>query len=226
MSHAPALGLTPDPGAVLERLYERLPEHYRTADAAADYPLYRWLAGICRELSMVEALRRRIDFVSVNDGGEPGDTSELVDPEVADASWLRWLAQLVGVPYNPSDTEASIRDAIQFASSGWRAGTKVGIAAAARTALTGTKHTEVYDHSITAPGDGGPFDVLLVTAISETPDVNAVLATVVAKGAKPAGVILRHRAYSASWAELEAGFTTWNAIEAVGSWTALEETGL
>lgn len=218
--------LTPDPGPLLERLYSRLPDHYRAQDESADYPLYRWLAGICAEGGAVEALMDRIDYVSPNDGGVVGDTSDLVDPGTADAAWLPWLAQLVGVALSPGLSETQKRDAIRYASAGWRAGTKASVADAAKSELTGTKYAQVYDHTVSTPGDGTMWDVLIVTRTEETPDVSAVLAAVEKRGAKPAGVVLHHRAYAASWDTVEATYPTWSAVDAAGSWIKVQEAGL
>lgn len=218
--------LDPDPGPTLPRLYSRLPEHYRTADAVNGFVLYRWLAGVCSQVGALEQLIARLDFYTVNDGGSPGDTSELTDPVAADPRWLPWLAQLVGVTLDLSLSDAERRDAIAFASSGWRAGTKRAVADAARVALTGTKYAQVYDHSISSPGDGGVWDVLIVTRATETADPAEVLRTVIARGAKPAGVVLRHRSYDTSWTLVETKFPNWNAIEAAGSWNAIQEAGL
>lgn len=218
--------LAPAPGALLDRVYDGLPDHYRDADARIDFPLYRWLAGICRELGAVETLIDRVDFVPVEAGGTPGDTSDLVDPTTADAAWLPWLAQLVGVTLAPELSVTEQRDAILYASAGWRAGTKSAVAAAARTELTGSKYAWVYDHSVSSPGDGGPWDVLIVTRATETPDVPAVLEAVIRRGTKPAGVVLHHRAYGASWDTVVSTYPTWNAIESAGSWVQIEEAGL
>lgn len=155
-----------------------------------------------------------------------GSTSELVTPEVADDAWLPWLAQLVGVQLNPNLTRQAKVAAIRSASAGWQSGTKAAIAAAAQTALTGSQYVRVFDHSIAAPGDGGQWDVLILTRTSETPDPAAVLTAVVAQGAKPAGVVLYHASYAASWDAIVADFPTWAAIEGAGSWTAIEEAGL
>lgn len=218
--------LAPPAGAATDRLYGRLPDHYRDADAGLDYPLYRWLAGLGAVLSQVEDLIDRIDYVAPGDGGAAGDTSDLVDPTVADVDWLPWLAQLVGVQLSPALSEAEKRDAILYASAGWRAGTKSAVAAAAKTELTGTRYAKVYDHSVSVPGDGGMWDVLIVTRTSETPDPSRVLAAVVRRGAKPAGVVLHHRAYEASWDTVVSTYPTWAALEAAGSWIKIQEAGL
>jgi hypothetical protein len=216
----------PDAQPVLDDLYNSLPQHYRLSDATAQpigtYPLYRFLAGICAELSKVVTVVEGMNY----DDTDPSSTSVLADPLVAEADWLPWLAQLVGVPLEFALSDAEKRDAILYASAGWRAGTKVAVAAAARTALTGTKHCQVYDHSIVNPGDGGEWDVLLVTRTSETPDVGAVLDAVVRRGAKPAGVVLHHRAYESEWSTIEAEAPTWADIEALGNWNTMQEVGL
>lgn len=219
--------LAPAPvGGTLDRVYDALPDHYRHADESNDWPLYRWLAGVCAELGEVEQMQARIDYVSVGDGGAPGDTSDLVDPATADPAWLPWLGQLVGVAITPDLTDAERRDGILYASSGWRAGTKAAVADAAKTELTGSKYAFVYDHSVSEPGDGGIWDVLIITRTTETPDVGAVLAAVARRGAKPAGVVLHHIAYNAAWDTVESSYPTWGAIEAAGSWNNIEEAGL
>lgn len=219
-------GTAPDPGVVLDRLWERLPDHYRAADAQqgdrvllTDHPMYRWLAGICSQLSQVDTLINRLDV-------EVDGRSDLTDPASADIAWLEWLAQLVGVTLDPALSDAEKRDAVLFGSSGWRAGTKVAVGDAAKTVLTGEKRVRIYDHTVFAPGDGGVWDVLVMTRPSETPDVALVLDTIVRKRAKPAGVVLHHRAYEASWDTVEAVLPSWDAIEAAGSWTSVQEAGL
>lgn len=210
-----------------EAFYARLPDVYREADAAQDrgagdldgYPLLRWLSLIVDQLGEVADLLERIDYYSPDDRGAPGDTSELVDPELADARWLPWLAQVVGVALAPNLSVADQRAAIAGAVTGYLKGTKQGIAAAAATALTGTRYVRVI------PLYGGDQWRLEVrTRTSETPSTAAVLAAILDKRAKPAGVELVATTYAASWDTIEA-LGSWDAVEARGSWTALEETG-
>lgn len=155
------------------------------------------------------------------------DTSDLVDPDTADNDWLDWLGQLVGVQkMDPALTLTERRDAVRYAASGWRAGTKTAVANAAKSVLTGTQYAKVYDHatSISNAGTASAWDVLVVTRTSETPSVDTVLTTINRKNAKPAGVVLHHEAYEATWDLLESHYASWDAIEAVGSWDALQET--
>ena len=211
--------LTPAPGPTLDRTYLRLPEHYRTFDATAGHPLYRFMAGYLAELGDVETLTDRL-------GGVDDGTSDLADPVDADEAWLPWLAQLMGVTLDPSMDVLERRDAIQFASSGWRAGTKQAIADAVRSELTGTKFAVVYDHAVVRPGDGGVWDVLVVTRASETPNVDRVITVASRRGVKPAGVILRHRAYDVPYSLLLATYPTYGTDWTSRTYSQLQETGL
>jgi hypothetical protein len=204
------------------RWYEGLPEAWRNLDAAQenpDYPLLRLMSLIGDQLGAVEELIDRINYFPPDEGGDPGDTSDLADPATADAAWLPWLARLVGVLLPPALSEAEARDAVAFASSGWRAGTKDGMADAARSALTGTRYVRIIDHY-----GGDEWRVEVMTRATETPSVPAVLAAIVAKDAKPAGVELVPVAYSATWTQVEAGLPTW-ADWGSHSWVELEEQG-
>lgn len=212
----------PAVSATTEALYAAIPERIRLEDELQDpdWPLLRYLSLIGDQLDEVVVLIDRVDYVTVNDGGAVGDTSDLADPATADVGWLDWLGQLVGVRLAPALTEAERRDAVAFSSSGWRAATKGAVADAARSALTGTRYVHILDHYA-----GDPWRVEVRTRTSETPSVPAVLEAIVAKGAKPAGVELVPTAYDATWAQLEALRPTWADWEAAGSWALLEETG-
>lgn len=191
----------PDITAFTERLYASLPAAYRDADEQFDFPLLRFLSSLTDITAEVDVLHDRLS------ADLAGEVSELADPAVANLEWLPWMAQLVGVRLMPNVTGQAARDAVAFASSGYRGGTKAAVADAARSALIGARYVKVHDHSITEPGNGGEWDVLLVTRVSDTPDVQAVLDAVVTKRAKPAGVVLHHRAYSATYAQVQGGTT-------------------
>lgn len=211
---------------LLHRLYLDLPEHYRTADAGLDWPMYFWLAGLLLVGGEVETLFDRIDFIPEFEGGAVGDTSDLADPVAAAAEWLPWLAQLVGVQLNPGLPVSAQRDAIETAVSGFRAGTRPALAAAAKSLLTGTQFVQVYDHTIASPGDGGEWDVLLVTRDEETPfSGGELIDRVEAQGAKPAGVVLHHRSYTAPWDAVDAAYATWAATDGL-TWNQMDDTGL
>lgn len=191
-----------------EDVYARLEEFRREADVVLDFPLLRYVSLVGDQLGDLAELVDRIDFRTEAEGGEPGDTSDLVDPAVADVAWLPWLAQVVGVRVGNLDTGA-LRDAIGGAV-GSAAATKPAVAAAASSALTGTRYVLVRDHQA-GSGAGGEYDLTVFTLAGETPDTAAVLLAVTNARAKPAGVRLWHAFGGATWAQIEAAYPTWAA---------------
>jgi hypothetical protein len=205
------------------RVYERLPELYRRADEAQDsgpsgYPLLRFLSLLGDQLGELETLVDRVGYFPADEGGVPGDTSDLTDPVTADDGWLGWLGQLVGVDV-ASIPAAARRAAVAGASAGWRAGTADGIASAAQSVLTGTRYVRVIPHYT-----GDPWKVEVRTRVSETPDPAAVIPAIVAARAKPAGVELVHTQYEATWDAIVAENPTWADLEP-DTWTGIEEAG-
>lgn len=210
-----------------QSVYDSLPEALRTGQEALDYPLLRYLSLLLDQTGVHADAAVAFDYVPLDEGGVAGDTSALIDPDTADAAWLSWLAQLTGQRLSPLLTETARRDAVRYGAAGWRAGTKQAVADAAKSALTGTRYVGVWDHSnpTSGYGAGGEWDVLLVTRVEETPDVPAVLQAVIDKGAKPAGVVLHHAAYSGTWAQIEAAHPTWADMDAA-TWRGVEESGI
>lgn len=204
-----------------ERIYGNLPEVWRVQDALANWALKRYLSGVTEQFGDLDVMVDRFDYDALPDGA-PGDTSDLVDPTVADAAWLPWLAQLVGqtiVSSNEAITRARIASANKF-----KTGTKAAMAEVAKNVLTGEQRINIYDHSVAAPGDGGQWDLLIVTKSSET--TSSPAAEIIRVGAKPAGIILHEDTFETTWDAIEAGLPTWADWEAAGSWAAIEETGL
>ncbi len=216
----------PTYGPFAERLFASLPEYVKETDYLQGSPLKRYLSGVGDELGDVRALADRIDYRTVPDGGVPGDTSDLVHPDRADPNWLIWLGQLFGVDVTANLAETEKRDAIRFASSGWRGGTKLAVANAAKSVLIGTRFARVFEHSTaTGIGSGTMWDVLVVTRPTETPSPAEVLAAINRKNAKPAGVVLHHRMYEASWEQVETALPTWADWEA-RTWQQIESIGI
>lgn len=211
-----------------EELYDRLPEVHREQDAAQigpDFPLKRFLSVLGDQLGEVAELVDRFGFLTRDEGGAPDATSDLVDPTTADTAWLPWLAQLVGVRKAAGLSDDSLREAIRSSTTGFRAGTKAAVGAAVKPFLSGTKYVEVVPFSIDERGNGGVWDLMVITRASETPGPLNVPAVIVAAGAKPAGMVLHHRAYSTTWADLQTGRPTWAQWNGQ-TWIAIEETGL
>lgn len=243
----PGDGQVPYMTLLVDRLYHRLPEVYRTFDAGAlTYVLKRYLAAALNLGGVID------DTVTAIAGENPvgpavpepwsldGEQldqwraarrfrpSALADPDQADPLWLPWLAQLVGARLDPAASLSERRDTIKYATSGWRAGTRQAIADAAKTALTGTKYAKVIPHSVPAVGggvtDGTIWDVTIVTQDAETPDPAAVLAAVLRKGVKPAGVVLYVSGYSSSWDLIEKYYPMFDDIE-LADWDTIEQIG-
>lgn len=204
----------------MERLYYGLPEAWRIEDANTNWQLKRYLGGVGVLLGTVEDTIDRINFDPLPDG-EPGDTSDLVDPTVADVGWLPWLAQLVGQKVDTPDT-ALVRTRIASANK-FKAGTKAALAEAAKNVLTGEKKVTIFDHSSTAPGDGGEWDLLVITKGSDT--LSSPAAEIIRVGAKPAGIVLHETTFEAAWSAIEAALPTWADWD-TKSWAEIEEIGL
>jgi hypothetical protein len=244
----PGDGTVPYMSTLVDRLYRRLPEVYRTMDAAnSDWPLKRYLAGLLTTAGAIgdtfDAIRGDFpvgpstpqpwalspDELAVWTANRINRPSALGDPNQADPAWLPWLAQLVGAPLPPGASVQEQRDTIAFATSGWRGGTRQAIADAARTALTGSMYAQVAPHTIPTDSGGtqagGVWDITIITRDSETPDPAAVLNAVLSKGVKPAGAVLHHATYGASWAQVEAVFPTWSDWNAA-TWSQIEQAGL
>lgn len=169
-------------GSTTEEIWERLPDHFRRMDAFNDWAFKKYINLIGSQLQKVDDLVERIDYDSVSDGGEPGETSDLANPAAADVSWLPWLGQLFGV-YVRGKGQESDREAVIQASAGFNAGTPAAIEAAAKDVLVGSKFVKVYKRM--TPGGVGTFwDLLLVTIDSETlknlyPEIQATTAETV-----------------------------------------------
>lgn len=206
-----------------ERFYASLPGVYRFEDANNGWQMKSWIAGILDVQGEIETLLTRIKYVPPEDGPAVEDLhSDLVDPDTADEAWLPWLAQLVGVRFNYTLTEAQRRERIKSAIGGVRAGTKAHMIEAAKAVLTGTQTVYVYPFSNAVGGinAGTQWEVLVITKPDET--AGDVVAAIVNAGAKPAGVKITHVTDSNTWAEVEAAFPTWAQWDAA-TWQQIEQ---
>lgn len=244
----PTLPVAPVVNPFAGRIFDRLPQAYRVADANGGYPLRLYLDAVTTRLGDIQVVIDRItgqrpvgpvspepwslhpEAIADYRANRVLRISELGDPLTADAAWLPWLVQLVGGTLDPAASVTEQRDTIRYATSGWKAGTRRSIENAARSALIGSQYAKVLPHTLDDGNAGTEWDVVVMTRSSETPDVGAVLGAVLRKGVKPAGVVLRHRPYEATWDQLEARRPTWDLWEAddkgVVTWDRLAETGL
>lgn len=242
----PGDGLVPHMRVLADRLYQRLPEIYRTMDAANSEWVLKRLIGAYTDTAglvddTIDAIRGerpvgpatpepwalRPDEIVTWRENRLSRASALGDPMQAEPDWLPWMAQLVGARLDPAASVEEQRDTIRYATSGWRGGTRQAIADAARTALTGSRYARVEPHSKAPSGSleaGSVWDITIVTRASETPDPGAVLDAVLRKGVKPAGAVLWHAMYEATWAQIEAAFPLWEMWDAA-TWDQLAAVG-
>lgn len=89
--------MRPAVAELTDEWFDSLPGYLRDSDASSEWPLLRFLSLVGDQAGAVAVLTARADYVAPTDGGVPGDTSDLVDPATADAGWLAWLAQFVGL---------------------------------------------------------------------------------------------------------------------------------
>jgi len=224
-----------------------------TADV--DYPFKTWLSGVIDQLGDIDTTVERLKYVphelrdeyksAVNTyntyerpaGLEDEDygflplneTSDLFDGRTANEEWLPWLGKLIGVKADPQESNAVKRDKVIFAYEGFKAGSKQSMGNAVKEVLSGSKFTRIFDHSTIVSGILTPseseWDVVIMTKTPETPEGFDLAATVIAKGAKPAGVVLYYLAYTITWDALESALANWTAIEATLNWDTLETSG-
>ena len=216
-------GLAPVMSTFVDRLYSRLPRIYRTLDQQTGWEFKRYLGGALGfggEVDDIIELIRGARPVGP-DTPEPWDLdpedlerwrvarqnrmSLLADPESAPPEWLPWMAQLVGAYLPAQGSLAERRDII--GGAGYRAGTRAAIADAARSALIGSRYALVIPH-MAGYVAGTIWDITIRTRSTETPNPDEVLATVIRKGAKPAGAKLYHATFGTSWDKIEALFPT------------------
>lgn len=242
----------PTYGTTTERIWRRLPEAYRNLDARNDWHFKKLVSAIGDQQEVVDLLIARLEYILPEDrvdyyaslnqyntyqrpagtedpeyGWDPiGETSDLLDPRTADAGWLDYIAQLIGADLRSITDPDVKRDALILNYLGYRAGSREALEDAVKRVLTGTKYSRVYPHRDGAGGDvysiGTQWDILIVTRADESPSSATIIAEVLSKGAKPAGVVLHHLTYELTWSILENDLTTWSAIEAIPDWQTLE----
>lgn len=200
----------PQVGPATEAVYGGLPELYRDADAAQDtgpsnYPLLRFLALVLDQATPLAEYVARFtyDTLDERDNTDPAwprygtgtlgegtyggtDTADLVDPHTADAGWLPWLAQLLGVDATGLTPEET-RDRLVDPSTAWAHGTPGAITDRVRPALAGGGYVDVV-----ANYQGDPFTIALVTKADDTGTLTPADVEALAEPERPAGFLLPH----------------------------------
>lgn len=133
-------------------------------------------------------------------------------PDLTPAAWLPWLAQVNGTRLAPSLTEAEQRAAIRT-PAGFRRGTPAALYTAVATRLTGDD-----PHVLITERYGSPYNVLIRTLDSETPNEDDVREAILTQ--KPARLTYDYDTIPGqTWDELMASYATWDLVEAeYGTW--------
>lgn len=207
-SNRPTLEAGWDVGRFTRRLYDRLPQFYRTDDlgepSGGGQPLLRYIALIGDQADRIEVLWRRFHYRPPDDpqptdpadaygtglygtavyAGDP--TSDLVDPVTADDSWLWWLSQLVGANQDDTADVDIVRAGITHASRGWQAGSRQSFIDTARAHTRNGEGTVTVDPFTTGSSAAGAATMwdIRVTA-TEIEDEAAALAAL--EAVTPAG---------------------------------------
>lgn len=231
-----------------QRLWARIPQAYRDFDALDGYPFLLYLDAVTQLPGDLHTTIERIAGERASGPATPepwslnaeqlarwrasrvNRLSALGDPFQADNEWLDWLAQFVGARLDWAGDVTTRRNAVRYAVSGWKAGTRPSIEYAARPMLTGSQYAKCMPFTRADEVTPTEWDVAIITRSSETPDPDAVLDAIARAGVKPAGVVLHHKLFEASWDILEARRPTWELWEedaqGVVTWDRLADTGL
>lgn len=103
----------PDYSDMTKVFYSRLPDVYRDEDAFQDHHLKKYIDSFCAQLQKVVDVYNRIDLTIESEGGQVGDSSDMLNPNAADKAWLEWIAQTLGITITfTNPTEAKVRDSI------------------------------------------------------------------------------------------------------------------
>lgn len=144
-------------------------------DADTGYVTAHLCAVLMKPVELVSQLAKE-------DGDKPGWRSA-VDVDNAPAQLLPWLGQFNGTPLEDTEPEEEMRRKIREARGSHRGTTRAILSDVAAT-LTGTKSVRLIER------DGpSPFENVVVTRASETPDEAATLAALNNRQTKPLGVV-------------------------------------
>lgn len=144
------------------------------------FPLLRYLSLLLDQLTPAEELYERLDYLPADSDPRPPqlystgtygagtygdlDTADLVDPLRADAAWLPWLAQTLGVSLAGVELDvAAQRARLSRPEAAWVHGTTSAIAEAVRPQLTGDRYVDTIPNHKSIP-----FTIGLVTKREET----------------------------------------------------------
>lgn len=212
---------TDDPGnqyevsPLTDLTYARLPEFYRNIDPDQSLALLRVLSAIIDGTGLGQFYEDIQNF---------GDTL-LNDQASAPIEWINWLAQHLGVTFNPAHTEEQRRTAVANASSGWRSGTVAALEAAVRPVLTPSNPPNPAYVRVIRHYGGDPWVIGVETLATESPGDTSIIANAIEDArARPAGFAIEFASFAASWDTIETAHPTWADWEAAGTWNQFQST--
>lgn len=179
-----------------EQVYRLLPDYMRAGDEAAGWTLLAFTAGGS------VGLEKAVELLTMADPNTSvSGTCELANADTIPRSWLPWLGWLVGVDVAAIPV-AYARESVRDAAGSQVRGSRNAIASAvARTLSNTVPWPRVWAN---LAGDD-PYQITVVTTISQTPDETASL--LAAWSEKPAGALLDLQVLNGALIiELEAAF--------------------
>lgn len=194
-------------GTVAEALYARMAP-VADQDANLNWPLLTFVGAIC------DNYLQDIDDLSSDHTTYVG-WGGILNPDNAPVNALPWLAQLVGVRYNPSLTTAQNITLIKQ-PIGFQRGSPGAIKAAILPYLSGTKSVVLTERYT-----GDAYKVLVTTLTGEVADVAGMQAAALAQ--KPAGILMTFSAQlGQTYTQLKAAQATYTAARtAYATYTAM-----
>lgn len=188
----------PEVGEVALRIYESPAlEPWASQDAENDYHFLLFIDALS------EVLFEKVHTL-VSDRVDEVGWQVLLDPELAPAWALPYLAQYVGAVLEPSLTEAEQRAKIGLPEN-FKRGTLAAMLQAVKRTLTGTQTVLIEERY------GSAYSLWVRTYDSETPDPAATEAAVLSQ--KPGGLTLVYQSITGqTWGDLNADHATWTLV--------------
>lgn len=188
--------MRPEVCETAEELYTELAP-ITGGDEERGWPLLLFLDGLASAL--FEPIHELVTGTEDREGWEIA-----LDPDIAPARALPWLAQFAGVELTPAMSEAQRREKIKN-PDGPKRGTPAALRAAVQETLTGAR-TVVIDERY----GGSAYQLRVRTLTAETPNEAATLAAILSQ--KPMGIVLTYDVVdTGDWDDV-AAFDDWDDV--------------
>jgi hypothetical protein len=157
-----------------------------------------------------------VSALALADGDKPG-WRQALDLDEAPVQLLPWLGQFNGTPLDDTEPEEEMRRKIREARGSHRGTTRAIVSDVAAT-LTGDQTVHLFER------EGSPFENLIITRTSETPDEAATRTALANRQTKPLGAVYE---LVVGWivGEVEATEPSVKAVEEIGTVETVERHG-